>query len=1037
MKFNKVEISAFRIYNSPENGTFDFTTKNGETANFVSLYAPNGFGKTSFYDAVEWGMTKTIGRLLFKKNKELADSQHVENKLSIIRNNNSDLETFVNITDDNGKVRSQKLNVNARRKFDIEFDNKETQSFHKVVLSQEWISAFLKEDDGELRYEKFIKNPELIKLDAYYKNLIGLINVNNEEITELKKKIDILRDKITETEESDLLNKINDSIVTLESFDEKLQKIKISSTREEIITIRNLIVPRIVELEEELNKNKDLIDSCKIAKNGNVDFISLDLYYSKKKIIESTRNTLLEINSNLKKFKTLEEFINQKNGVVAKREVETKTKEDLAKINDGFKEYQRIDGQISTKTKEKNEKEAILIVKKEKISHYQETEIGYKAQIESSNSEISKINKQLKDIPSFEKDLLKINMDIEGCEKLVKPLEGELKDNEAEKKKNERLIERYERIIEKAREYDHKLIEEQDFVKTELENTYLEKIELIKSNLVTIEGLKKQWSEIVKRVDEQKSLSSNISEFIAKGLDMAKSIKESNCPLCNHPHDSYETLVSKITSNKLLDELLQKLLNEQKVIDDDIIRLKKENDGINIELISTYNNHISNLNDQTNQLNLAELSSKIEELKVKLSDYEKSKLELKDKLGNLTPEELSLSLNNRITELEAEKNKTQSIHTKNKCLLDKRKEQVELLISQIELLKKDVDELKLSEQYILIKDWFKANHPEEKIDRENFDKLISDNTTLMSNYSTEIDKFIKDIGELEKEISSYKKEDLEIEVSQLKKQIENETIKINSYQDFVKELTGSPILETTKESLSKLLLEKENKLSDEKVRVNSLKREYANLEKYMEIVEPYLQSERIKIELSEKKKELKIWEKKVAPTLVEERQQIRCHLEKKIKNFFHTDLINEIYRRIDPHPDFKNVEFKADFGSDNPRLDVFVTDKKLDQALIPNLYFSTAQINILSLSIFLASALNSKEYDCILIDDPIQSMDSINVLSTIDLFRSIIVNQDKQIILSTHDENFNNLLKKKIPKELFKSKFLELESFGKVKSQLN
>lgn len=63
-------------------------------------------------------------------------------------------------------------------------------------------------------------------------------------------------------------------------------------------------------------------------------------------------------------------------------------------------------------------------------------------------------------------------------------------------------------------------------------------------------------------------------------------------------------------------------------------------------------------------------------------------------------------------------------------------------------------------------------------------------------------------------------------------------------------------------------------------------------------------------------------------------------------------------------------------------------------------------------------------------------MDSINVLFTIDLLRSIIVNQDKQIILSTHDENFHNILKKKIPKGLFKSKFIELESFGQVKPDM-
>ena len=75
---------------------------------------------------------------------------------------------------------------------------------------------------------------------------------------------------------------------------------------------------------------------------------------------------------------------------------------------------------------------------------------------------------------------------------------------------------------------------------------------------------------------------------------------------------------------------------------------------------------------------------------------------------------------------------------------------------------------------------------------------------------------------------------------------------------------------------------------------------------------------------------------------------------------------------------------------------------------------------------------NGEPVDCIFIDDPIQSMDSINILSTIDLFRSIVVNLGKQIILSTHDQNFQNLLKKKIPDDLFPAKFLELQTFGKV-----
>ncbi|MCY1381530.1 hypothetical protein D9M69_694470 [compost metagenome] len=72
----------------------------------------------------------------------------------------------------------------------------------------------------------------------------------------------------------------------------------------------------------------------------------------------------------------------------------------------------------------------------------------------------------------------------------------------------------------------------------------------------------------------------------------------------------------------------------------------------------------------------------------------------------------------------------------------------------------------------------------------------------------------------------------------------------------------------------------------------------------------------------------------------------------------------------------------------------------------------------------------------ILIDDPIHSMDSINVLSVIDLLRNISVNFDRQIILSTHDENFYELLKLKVPEDKFGSKFIRFKSFGVVQDDL-
>ena len=176
---------------------------------------------------------------------------------------------------------------------------------------------------------------------------------------------------------------------------------------------------------------------------------------------------------------------------------------------------------------------------------------------------------------------------------------------------------------------------------------------------------------------------------------------------------------------------------------------------------------------------------------------------------------------------------------------------------------------------------------------------------------------------------------------------------------------------------------------------------------------------------------------KIKGALMTDLRVINDSLKKQINHYFHVDLINTIYKKIDPHPDFKKIAFKCVFPDEGrPKLQVYIEDDEGDNIISPTLNFSSAQINVLSLSIFLAKAINTKnagkDVDCIFIDDPVQSMDSINVLGVIDLLRSLSVNLGKQIIISTHDDNFHALLKQKLPEHLFRSKFLELESFGKV-----
>ncbi|WP_449402628.1 hypothetical protein [Exiguobacterium artemiae] len=141
---------------------------------------------------------------------------------------------------------------------------------------------------------------------------------------------------------------------------------------------------------------------------------------------------------------------------------------------------------------------------------------------------------------------------------------------------------------------------------------------------------------------------------------------------------------------------------------------------------------------------------------------------------------------------------------------------------------------------------------------------------------------------------------------------------------------------------------------------------------------------------------------------------------------------------IDPHPIFKNIRLNIGLNkNDKLELKVYVTDESGQEKLAPSIYFSAAQLNMLSLSIFLARALNEETSDIfqtIIMDDPIQHLDNMNVLSFIDLIRIIITDLDKQVIMSTHDENVFNLMRKKLDPSFVNSKFIRLSSFGKKES---
>lgn len=137
-------------------------------------------------------------------------------------------------------------------------------------------------------------------------------------------------------------------------------------------------------------------------------------------------------------------------------------------------------------------------------------------------------------------------------------------------------------------------------------------------------------------------------------------------------------------------------------------------------------------------------------------------------------------------------------------------------------------------------------------------------------------------------------------------------------------------------------------------------------------------------------------------------------LERKIKS---NPLVLWIYQKINPHPLFQEFEI-VNLGRKGTNI-----ISKANSNIYLDHIFNSAQVNVLALSLFLGISLSQRQNRLrqIYMDDPIQSMDDLNILAYIDLIRSIYDIEDTpNLILSSHDHNFTRLLGLKLRNKKYK-----------------
>jgi exonuclease SbcC len=126
-------------------------------------------------------------------------------------------------------------------------------------------------------------------------------------------------------------------------------------------------------------------------------------------------------------------------------------------------------------------------------------------------------------------------------------------------------------------------------------------------------------------------------------------------------------------------------------------------------------------------------------------------------------------------------------------------------------------------------------------------------------------------------------------------------------------------------------------------------------------------------------------------------------------------VLDRVYARIDPHPSFRTVQLISRTWHGRGRLQARIADDASGvHSEAPQVVLSSSQLNALALSVFLALNLSvpNPPLDAVLLDDPLQSLDEVNLLGVVDLLRRF--KASRQLLISTHDRRFAALLQRKL-----------------------
>lgn len=959
----KITLDSFRAFTDKKELDFEIGNK---VADIVVIYAPNGTGKTSTIEGIEWATTGKVSRLdsiISKnnpKNRNPKEGNILKNRYSVKKTGSVILEL------DNGEFIHRETKIKNNRNHDycsgtLKSSINGIESFDNNILSQGTISKFSYEASSGSLFQSLINNGNSEDVEVFEKikeirskidksnsernteiaYIETIVSKDNKEITELENSF-MESSEFYSTKEYKLFQK---NFLFFQDISTKTVSESISFITE-AKTIFDQLKSKLLsfDLDDYKRNAKDYFNACKvltlesdiIKKSTELEHIELKKYNisSKKESINNfiSPRSIESINGKVKKYSELNLYINECNYFVDR----------LLNLN------KLIERKL-------NSFNIIDLLEKEKKLSISEGLIA--ALIEQAD----------KDKITLFDEMNKIKWKITSKSSLLTSTTKEsfIKQNQDEKN-----------IIE----YTKKTID-------------LEKLN------ISIKNLHSEKKKIVSFEEKLGIIKSYVSEVINERT-------LSSCPACGADYDDTNKLIDSVNSLKtdsshLIDgaletlnkqklELIAEIKNLNDIIDYQVSELKK---GLNDEI-----RQLKEINQQANNLSSILLELKIQFDEINITDLPRiistQKKSVESRLSLISRKKNKYEeWSRRISFKLSDKNKAiTSYEVKVKNLLDNINEQFGLGINEL-IIKLSSYHVSLFELNCLTEkeNILTSNQKAIKIELSEL-KEEKANLKVRSGFSKDL--LMKDVIERAQE----KKRVIRSNYNYIKSQIVSYRTERNL--DFVDLIIGIE---------QKLSAFQANLLTSEKIlnKKQSVNENIKNLEiKKIELIEGQSKLEKVNLAL----KEAMIYFSDLA------------------NNSINSEVLNDMFMYMEPHLKYDEISFRVDLNGNNKGIYIQAKSNSMNDENTPIYFLSEAQIHILSICIFLAdhARIVDSAINTILIDDPVQSMDDLNSYALIDLCKIFSRRFKKQIIVTTHNRSFFNLFRSKLPEERYSTKFISL-----------